>query len=50
MAAFNKFNDLKKQVGSDSASWGALAILAIGIAVLLIMMVSYSHAGTTLYL
>ncbi len=50
MAAFNKLNDLKKQIGSDSASWGSLAILAIGIIVLMLLMVSYSHADTALYL
>ncbi len=49
MANFNRLNNLKKQLGSDSASWGSLAILAIGITILLLLMVSYSRAGTALY-
>ncbi len=49
MANFNKLNNLKKQLGSDSASWGSLAILAIAISILLLLMVSYSHAGIALY-
>lgn len=47
MATSNKLDNLKQRLGSDSASWGSLAILTIGIIVLLILMVSYSHAATT---
>lgn len=47
MATSDKLNNLKQRIGSDSASWGSLAILTIGIIVLLMLMVSYSHAATT---
>ncbi|MCY7321281.1 MAG: hypothetical protein LH660_05635 [Phormidesmis sp. CAN_BIN36] len=49
MATSNKLDNLKRQIGADSASWGSLAILAIGITILLLLMVSYSRAGTALY-
>ncbi len=49
MATSNKLNNLRRQIGSDSASWGSLAILAIAITVLLLLMVSYSHTGIASY-
>ncbi len=50
MARSNKLDSLKQRVGADSASWGSLAILTIGIIVLLMLMVSYAHGdSTTLY-
>ncbi len=50
MATSNKLDNLKQRLTSDSASWGSLAILTIGIIVLLMMMVAYAHsANTNLY-
>ncbi|WP_181314439.1 hypothetical protein [Phormidesmis priestleyi] len=49
MANPNKLDNLKQQISSNSASWGSLAILAIGITILLMMMLSYSHTGIASY-
>lgn len=43
MATSNKLSDLREKFRSDSTSWGSLAILTIGIALLVSMMVLYSH-------
>lgn len=37
-------NNVAQQVTGDSASWGALGILACGLGVLLMLMIAFSYS------
>jgi sulfite exporter TauE/SafE len=43
MAASDYFRTIKQKLTSDSASWGSLLMLALGVTTLVILMVRYSH-------
>ncbi len=43
MATSNRLKNLKQRLTSDSASWGSLLILVLGIATLVLFMVLYSR-------
>jgi len=43
MATSNRLNQLKQKFASDSASWGSLVVLMVSVALLVSMMVAYSH-------
>lgn len=43
MATSNRLRNLKQTIASDSASWGSLLILVLGITTLVLFMVLYSH-------
>jgi hypothetical protein len=43
MATTNRLETLRQKLTSDSASWGSLLILAVGIAVLVVLMVLFSQ-------
>jgi len=39
---FSRFSPFKQTIGADSASWGALALLAIAVVTLVVMMGLYA--------
>jgi hypothetical protein len=43
MATSRRLNQLRQLFASDSASWGSLTVLAIGVALLVSLMVAYSQ-------
>jgi hypothetical protein len=43
MATSHRLRTLKQRFNSDSASWGSLLILVLGIATLVLLMVLYSR-------
>ncbi|KAM3098587.1 hypothetical protein ACKFKG_06030 [Phormidesmis sp. 146-35] len=43
MTTSNRLNQLRQLFASDSTSWGSLAVLAIGVALLVSLMVAYAY-------